>query len=186
MTGLGRRTGIDPGCGHGKRYTGREAAEFARDKAIRLALPGTDPERRKLVECPRRPGTWHLVAMERPGGFPPAVAALIDARHPWCAMCGSPRDLHRHHRRVKGHGGDPRPHTDCACNGIRLCATCHAYIHDTAEGRDLAEHNGLIIPRGTVFPGSVSVLIATADGGLLKWLTCDGEYADEQPRGAAA
>jgi hypothetical protein len=189
VTGFARRGGLDPGCGCGlKRYQGHEAAEIARDKAVRLALPGTEPERLRLKECKRRPGVWHLVEAGHRETFPPEVAALITARDPWCVLCGSPRGLHLHHRRIKGAGGDPRPCTDCTCNGVRICWRDHARIHDTDEGRVLAEAEGLIIPRATVAPGSVSVLVHLAGdaGGLQKWPSCDGDWLDFAPGGLAA
>jgi hypothetical protein len=188
MTGLARRGTIDPGCGCGlKQHAGQEAAEIARDKAVRLALPGTEPERLRLKECRRRPGVWHLTEAEHRETFPPDVATLIAARCPWCVLCGSPRGLHAHHRRIKGSGGDPRPHTDCACNGVLLCWRDHARIHDTDEGRRLAEAEGLIIPRATSEPWTESVLVHLEEdrGGVRKFPTCDGRWVDDLSEVAA-
>ena len=111
--------------------------------------------------------------------FPPAVAALIDARDPWCIHCGSPRDLQRHHRRIKGIGGDPRPHTDCSCVGVRICLACHDWAH-SSKGRREAGAEGLIIPRSTVRPWTLGVLVHLEDdrGGLLKYPSCDGRWLD--------
>ena len=121
----------------------------------------------------------------RAESFPPDVAALIDARDPWCVHCGSPDDLQRHHRRLKGSGGDPRPHTQCACNGVRLCPRCHlVWAH--REGRLEAEAEGIIIPRATKEPGTVSVLVHTLDGGMAKYPHCDGTYQDYPPEEVAA
>jgi hypothetical protein len=115
----------------------------------------------------------------RPHSFPPAVAALLDARDPWCIYCGSPRDLQRHHRRLKGIGGDGRDHTQCACNGVRLCADHHAWAH-SGIGQKEARDEGLIVPRSTLEPFRASVLVhLEADsGGLLKYPSCDGRWLD--------
>lgn len=118
--------------------------------------------------------------------FPPAVAALIDARDPWCVHCGTPFGLQRHHRRIKGHGGDSRPHTDCACNGVRICLECHDWAH-SGNGRAEADTEGLIIPRATVAPWTLGVLVHLEEnhGGLLKYPSCDGRWADSPDEVAA-
>lgn len=43
-----------------------------------------------------------------------------------CVRCGGGRSLHWHHRRGKRVHDK---HTHCACNGISLCTTCHAWVH---------------------------------------------------------
>ena len=126
-------------------------------------------------------------ASGRHESFPPAVAALIDARDPWCIHCGTPFGLQRHHRRIKGVGGDTRPHTGCACNGVRICLACHDWAH-SGKGRSEAEDEGLIIPRATVQPWTLAVLVHLEDdtGGQLKYPSCDGRWLDYVPeRGAA-
>lgn len=177
---------MNPGCGCQVR---RFASELLAEKALAksAALPGADAAQ-KVKPCPRIPGVWHLVTTERRETFPPTVTALIVARDPWCVLCGSPRGLHLHHRRIRGMGGDPRPHAACACNGVRLCHRDHARVHDTDEGRLLAEAEGLIIPRITALPGSLAVLVHTEDdaGGMTKWPSCDGRWLDYAPTGAAA
>ena len=138
-----------------------------------------------LGRAPIRAGTGR-VSSGRRESFPPAVAALIDARDPWCIHCGSPYDLQRHHRRIKGHGGDPRPHTDCACVGIRICRTCHDWAH-SGKGRREAEAEGLIIPRSAVEPFTLSVLVHLEgdSGGARKFPSCDGRWLD-YPQGSVA
>lgn len=120
-------------------------------------------------------------------GFPPGVLALLAERDPWCVYCGSPYGLQNHHRRIRGIGGDGRDHAHCACNGVRLCAANHAWIHDTAVGRNTAEAEGLIIPRSTLEPWTESVLVHLEDdrGGMRKYPTCDGRWADEPEELAA-
>jgi hypothetical protein len=159
----------------GKQYESREAA-LASDKGRR---PGMYVPKDKC-QC----GAFHVrpKPVTSSPAFPPKVAALIDARDPWCIRCGATKGLQRHHRRIRGHGGDPRPHTDCACVGVRLCGFCHSRVHDSGEGRREAEAEGLIIPRSTVLPGTESVLIHLPGGsGVQKWPTCDGQWADEPP-----
>ena len=122
----------------------------------------------------------------RAESFPPLVAALIDIRDRWCVKCGSPSDLHRHHRRIKGIGGDSRPHTDCACNGILLCLGHHEWAH-SGKGRREAEAEGLIIPRSETAPWRHPLMVHTAAGsGFTGWPACDGRYLYEAPEGAVA
>jgi hypothetical protein len=116
------------------------------------------------------------------------VAALIDARDQWCVKCGSPYDLHRHHRRIKGQGGDSRPHTDCPCNAVVLCLAHHAWVH-SGDGRREAEAEGFIIPRSETRPWMRPVMVRTeeeSDSGFTAWPTCDGAYLTEAPEGAEA
>jgi hypothetical protein len=114
----------------------------------------------------------------RAESFPPAVAALIDARDLWCVFCGSPFNLEHHHRRLKGQGGDPRPHTQCACNGVLLCHDHHMWMH-SGHGRRTAAAEGLIIPRATAEPWTESVLVHLEGGGVQKYPTCDGRWIDD-------
>ena len=140
---------------------------------------------------PSSPGTASLIPSARrtlrprarQDTIPPKARALVTARDPWCVRCGTPGALHVHHRRLKGQGGDPRAHTDCPCNLARLCHRCHGEVH--GPDRREAEAAGYIVPGETVLPGSVSVLVATADGGLEKYASCDGRWLDE-PEGSVA
>lgn len=121
----------------------------------------------------------------RAESFPPAVAALLAARDPWCVHCGSPRDLQNHHRRIRGIGGDGRDHTHCACNGVRLCVLCHVPWAHTA-GRREAEAEGVIIPRSEAEPWRQPLMVHTAaDSGMTIYLTCDGRYVTEPQELAA-
>lgn len=63
------------------------------------------------------------------GAFTPATRALIVERA-WfrCEKCRAARVEHVHHRRPRGMGGDRRPSTAGAANGLALCAPCHHWI----------------------------------------------------------
>lgn len=121
----------------------------------------------------------------RAESFPPAVAALLAARDPWCVHCGSPHDLQNHHRRIRGIGGDSRPHTHCACNGVRLCVLCHVpWAH---KNRLEAEAEGIVIPRSELAPWRRSLMVHTAaDSGFTAYPTCDGGWVFEAPEGVGA
>lgn len=103
-----------------------------------------------------------------------------------CARCPSVTGLHKHHRRLKGIGGDPRLHTECTCNIITLCFTCHEWAHK--DGRAEAEADGYIVEGAQLFPGSVSVLIgAGASSGMTAWLPCNSRsYSLKDPGEMAA
>lgn len=123
-------------------------------------------------------------AAPRRDTIPRKVRLLVNARDPWCQMTGSPSGLEMHHRRPKQMGGDPRPHTDCACNLIRLTRKQHRWVH---RHRDEAEAMGLLLPAETVLPGSVSVMRASEDGGITSYAHCDGtwrEYEQEDMEAA--
>lgn len=119
---------------------------------------------------------------------PPKVRKMARKRDGFqCARCPSGTELHLHHRRLKGIGGDPRPHTECTCNAITLCRACHEWAH--GKGRPEAEATGYIVPQSELFPGSVSVLIGAASGsGASVHLPCDKPYYStaEPPSGVAA
>ena len=131
--------------------------------------------------------TWAPATSGRSESFPPAVAALIDARDPWCIHCGSVDALHRHHRQIKGIGGDGRDHTQCSCNGLRLCWLCHSWAH-SGNGQREAKAEGLIISRFTLEPFAADVLVHLCGdvGGQRKWPSCDGRWLDYMPESEAA
>jgi hypothetical protein len=116
--------------------------------------------------------------------IPPKVRRAVNQRDEWCQMCGSPSLLEQHHRRLKQAGGDPRPHTDCPCNLVRLCRRHHRWAH---RHRIEAEAIGVRVPAETAEPGRVSVMRGTEDGGgATMWPTCDGQWAAESPWTEAA
>ncbi|HEV2450748.1 MAG TPA: HNH endonuclease signature motif containing protein [Streptosporangiaceae bacterium] len=140
-------------------------------RSARLALvDGAGP----VVLAPPR---WQR---QRKDTIPPKVRKLVHARDDrYCQHCGGhfpDGGIHLHHRRLKQNGGDPRPHTDCPCNLISLCWTCHDWLHNTAEGRAKAKRESFIIPNATPEPGLVSVLLhGDLDGeDVQAWLTCAG------------
>ena len=122
----------------------------------------------------------------RPKGFPPDIAALLAERDPWCVHCGSADGLQHHHRRLKGIGGDGRDHTQCACNGVRLCWLCHSWAH-SGNGQRKARTEGLIISRFILEPFAADVLVHLRGdvGGQRKFPTCDGRWVDEPEERAA-
>ena len=154
-----------------------------RTRRITASRAGISPAAETPGNAPKKKGS----SSGRAESFPPAVAALIDARDPWCIHCGTPFNLHRHHRRLKGIGGDGRDHTQCSCNGVRLCWLCHSWAHSGA-GQGEARDEGLIIPRAAVEPFTLSVLVHLEDdrGGMRKWPSCDGRWLDYVPEGGLA
>jgi hypothetical protein len=110
--------------------------------------------------------------------IPPKVRKQVTARDPWCRRCGDPGHLHCHHRRPKQAGGDPRAHADCCCNLCRLCPACHVWVH---AHRGEAETEGYLLPAETLLPGSVSVMVRSADGGASLWPSCSGVWLSEAP-----
>jgi hypothetical protein len=119
--------------------------------------------------------------------IPGRVCKQVDQRDGrQCVKCGRGENLHRHHRRIKGQGGDPRPHTDCACNLVLLCQACHYWAH--VLDRPAAEAEGLILPRSTAEPWKRGVMVHTGieeDSGATRWPLCDGRYINA-PRELAA
>jgi hypothetical protein len=62
---------------------------------------------------------------------------------------------------------------------VRICLACHDWAH-SGKGRREAEAEGLIIPRSTVEPWMLGVLVHLEDdrGGMLKYPSCSGEWLD--------
>lgn len=170
----------------GRQYASEE--EAFRSKAGQR--PGAE-----VTSC--RCGKFHLAFPPEPRSdgkprasvsgntIPPKVCEQVDERDGrQCVKCGSRRNLHRHHRRLKGSGGDTGPHTDCACNIVTLCDACHYWAH--VLDRKSAEGEGLILPRSTREPWRHGVMVhSEADAGATKWPTCDGDYTDEPEELAA-
>lgn len=171
----------------GKQYA--TAAEAFRSKAGQR--PGAE-----VTEC--RCGKIHLTFPPAPRAdgkprasvsgstIPDTVCRQVDKRDGrQCVNCGSGRNPHRHHRRIKGHGGDTRQCTDCACNIVTLCSMCHFWAHvlDVVA----AKARGLIIPRSVTEPWRHGVMVhSEADARATRWPTCAGSYAGEpqDPRDA--
>lgn len=126
---------------------------------------------------------WHVIDLativtQKLDPFPPAVAAQLDRRDEHCQRCGRGGRLERHHRRAKHMGGSKgRAHTQCACNGLRLCRTCHRWVHENVTE---ATDHGWIVKQAVPLPAKrgVSRCIDVNDNGVAlldpQWLRCDG------------
>lgn len=146
MTGLSR-------CG--RRYPSLESAILAAE--LRTSK-GAKPL--AVVSCALG-DHWHLVPPanvtgkndSRPDPFPPPVRLLLARRDEVCQRCGRYGRLEAHHRRAKASGGSTaRSHTQCACNGVMLCRSCHSWVHlNPREARPL----GLIVLQSVSQPATV-------------------------------
>lgn len=174
MTGLSR-------CG--KRYQLLGDAITAAD--ARTYKSGRPHVARTCAYC----NGWHVGpkdnAPSRPDPFPPAVARLLDLRDEHCQRCGATGvRLERHHRRAKASGGSgARAHTQCACNGLKLCRGCHAWVH---EHPAISRGKGWIVPQSAARPERTCVLrLRDQDqAGLSRdwWYpTCDGRWTLDEP-----
>lgn len=117
--------------------------------------------------------------------IPPGVRSRVAARdYGLCVHCSQPAS-HQHHRRIKGMGGDTRPHTNCPCNLVSLCAGlgCHEWAH---ANRREAEAEGLIIPRAIPKPWLLPVMLHGPGGGITAWPTCDGRWLTFEPDAGGA
>lgn len=119
------------------------------------------------------------------GTIPREVRRLVARRDMGlCVHCAKPA-VHQHHRRIKGYGGDSRPHTDCPCNLLSVCLKSHELAHGK-RFEALAE--GLIVPRSTRLPGLLPVLVHGYEGdpGARGWPSCDGRWLTYEPDGDGA
>lgn len=206
MTGLPRYGAMDRGCGCGlKQHRGREAAEIARDKAVRLALPGTDPGRLRLRECRRRPGIWHLAAAEEETGFSDAVKLLVRTRAgngdpgmALCEACGCWLGTHAgeyQHRLARGIGGCRLAVVNGPANAALLCGSgaLRTGDHGLCENRDRDMHGmGFWLSYGQDPRLEPVMLHGRGGGGTTVWLADDGlgedgsGYLTAPPRGLVA
>lgn len=170
--------------------------EEAAKKSKKYRAGGKLTQRCRLASCAAAP--WHLAAAARAArgrhattssrreSFPPRVCRLVDDRDTQldgrrrCLRCPATTRLQRHHRRIKGMGGDTRPCTDCPCNAVTLCQACHAWAH---ANRAEAELLGLIVPASTAAPGLHPVTAQWNGAEVIQFPTCDGRWI---PEGAAA
>lgn len=161
---------------------GRVYAFNAALKAAELRTSKSD-ENWKATSC-RFAEHWHVVSTSpvvKLDPFPPTVAAQLDRRDEHCQRCGRGGRLERHHRRAKHMGGSKgRAHTQCACNGLRLCRTCHRWVHENVTE---ATDHGWIVKQAVVLPAKAGVTrcigVAMEDWAPVpvldpQWLRCDG------------
>lgn len=186
--------GVDGGGGVNRAEMRRCGKQYATEAEAFRSKAGQKPGA-EVTEC--RCGKVHLTfppAARMDGKprvsvsgntIPPKVCRQVDKRDGrLCVNCGSAQSVHRHHRRIKGQGGDTRPHTDCACNIVPLCAMCHFWAH--VLDVTAAKAKGLILPRATTEPWKHGVMVLSEAGnGATRWPLCDGEYADEPQEMAA-
>ena len=66
---------------------------------------------------------------------------------------------------------------------MRLTTEQHLWVH---AHRAEAEAEGLILPAETLFPGLVSVMVRSADGGASLWPSCSGAWLSEAPEDVGA
>lgn len=78
----------------------------------------------------------------------PELAQVRERDGDRCARCGSPHDLHVHHRVRRSQLG-----RDSWVNLITLCATCHEWVH---RNPDEARNGGWLL-RGTDDPAQAEV-----------------------------
>lgn len=183
MTGLSR-------CG--RRYPSLESAILAGE--LRTSK-GAKPL--AVVSCALG-DHWHLVPPgnvtgkndSRPDPFPPVIAALLDVRDEVCQMGGGADGclgrLERHHRRAKAAGGSSgRAHTQCACNGVKLCRKHHEWVHLNPRK---ARSYGFIVLQSVRLPGSVAMVpwfvrLSYSEvvnyGTRHLYPTCDGGWNDQ-------
>lgn len=163
----------------GKPLERKSPLQARRPLRARARLARTAPEGK------HRAGS--TLAASAPESFSPAVCTLVDARDSddsgavlvrLCQRCGSTRNLHRHHRRLKDAGGSSgRPHTHCACNAVTVCLRCHGEIHGPERRENEAQ--GWIVSQSVDEPGSAGVMrFAAAEGGATQWPSCDGRWLE--------
>jgi hypothetical protein len=115
--------------------------------------------------------------------IPKKIRTIVNGRdYGLCVRCSGWAE-HQHHRRLKGMGGSVAPHANCACVLVSLCHRCHDWAH---ANREKAEAEGLIIPRATLQPYLLPVLVH-GPGSVSKALpTCDGRWLSYEPSGDGA
>lgn len=112
---------------------------------------------------------------------------LVLERDGWCcAACGVSvisQQYSLQHRKARGVGGDNSP-----CNLVVLCgsATSPGGCHLRAEQRDPHMNGAGFQLFSWQDPRLEPVMLNGCDGGVTVWLSEDGRYSTEAPKGAAA
>ena len=193
------RGGIDPGCGCGIRgFASQLLAEKARGKGAALAGAGAMPG---LRECPRRPGTWHLVRSQEETGFSDAVKLQVRTRAGYgdpekavCEACAchlGPDGGEFQHRYARGMGGCRLAVVNGAANAALLCGSgaLRTGDHGLCERRDRDMHGmGFWLKSGQDPRAEAVMLYGNGEGsGITVWLPEAGSgYLYQAPGEMAA
>jgi 5-methylcytosine-specific restriction enzyme A len=195
------------GCGPGWK-TREAAAEAAGDGQEPFPCPnGACPKWHLPASAAPRPvlspDAWTRPRRSRPEtGFPRAVKLLArtragngDPEEARCECCG--KWLGRiggeiQHRVARGYGGSRSPVINGICNAVLLCGNRYEGCHGKAEDRKPEmKDGGFYIPDGKGpghDPRLVPLRVRGEDGTVLaeRWLTADGQWTTQDPRGMVA
>lgn len=173
---------------------GKKYATFDETVKAAEAIHLKGGKTREIVSCDIEGSHWHLKVKgttlrsyhdSRPDPFPPAIRLMLARRDECCQRCAFTGRLEAHHRRAKASGGSSaRSHTQCACNGVLLCRSCHSWVHLNPRK---ARAEGWIVLQSVSKPGMAGIFKAwqtrVPEGIwyplLARYPTCDGGWNDQ-------